>query len=162
MPDQVRHDGETLEGQLTKRIKMNKRPLVGVAVIIMKDHYVLLGKRKMSHGNGTWALPGGHLEFNETIEECATREVFEETGLYIKNIQHVAFTNDIFKEDQKHYVTLFIVAEYDRGIPELKEPDKCHQWGWFSWYDLPEPKFLSLENLLNQGFDPEKLVSKRN
>jgi 8-oxo-dGTP diphosphatase len=136
---------------------MVQRPLVGVAVIIMKDHNVLLGKRKMSHGDGTWALPGGHLEFNETIEGCAEREVLEETGLFIKNIRYGTFTNDIFINDQKHYITLFVVSEYDHGIPELKEPEKCHEWGWFSWGNLPEPKFLPLKNLLMQGFDPEKL-----
>jgi 8-oxo-dGTP diphosphatase len=136
---------------------MFQRPLVGVAVIIMKDHNVLLGKRKMSHGDGTWALPGGHLEFNETIEDCAKREVFEETGLFIKNIRYGTFTNDIFINDQKHYITLFVLSEYDHGIPELKEPDKCHEWGWFSWGNLPEPKFLPLKNLLMLGFDPEKL-----
>ncbi len=140
---------------------MTKRPLVGVAVIIMKDRKVLLGKRKMSHGEGTWALPGGHLEFNETIEDCARREVFEETGLIIKNIRYGAFTNDIFSGDQKHYVTLFVISEYDSGILEPKEPDKCHGWVWFSWCDLPEPKFLPLENLLKQDFDPEALISDR-
>jgi 8-oxo-dGTP diphosphatase len=45
--------------------KMVKRPLIGVAVIVMKDDRVLLGKRKNSHGADTWAFPGGHLEFNE-------------------------------------------------------------------------------------------------
>jgi len=139
---------------------MNQRPLVGVAVVIMKEYKVLLGKRKMSHGDGTWALPGGHLEFNETIENCAAREVFEETGLFIKNIRHGAFTNDIFRENKKHYVTLFVVSEYDHGILELKEPDKCHEWAWFSWSDLPPALFLPLENLLKQGFDPESMISR--
>ena len=60
---------------------MSKRPLIGVAVIVTKDDRVLLGKRKNSHGADTWAFPGGHLEFNESIADCAAREVFEETGL---------------------------------------------------------------------------------
>ena len=141
---------------------MIERPLVGVAVIVMKDHKVLLGKRKNSHGDGTWALPGGHLEFNETIESCAKREVFEETGLLIKNIRYGAFTNDIFIRDEKHYVTLFVVAQYEYGTLELKEPEKCHEWSWFSWSDLPEPRFLPLENLLKQGFDPESRISSEN
>jgi len=54
---------------------MDKRPLIGVAVIVIKENRVLLGKRKNSHGSGTWAFPGGHLEFNESIEDCARREV---------------------------------------------------------------------------------------
>lgn len=138
---------------------MNFKPLVGVAVIIFKDHKVLLGKRKNSHGHGSWAFPGGHLEFNETIEGCARREVYEETGLYIKNIRHGAFTNDIFSDEHKHYITLFVVSEYDYGLLQLREPDKCEEWSWFSWSALPEPKFLPLNNLLKQGFEPHSVMS---
>ena len=74
----------------------------------------------------------GHLEFNESIEGCAKREVFEETGLDIKGLRYTAFTNDIFKEEKKHYVTLFIIAKYDYGTLQLKEPDKCEKWDWFN------------------------------
>lgn len=137
---------------------MNKRPRVGVAVMIVQNYMVLLGKRKMSHGDGTWALPGGHLEFNETIEDCAKREVFEETGLLIKDVRYAAFTNDIFRDEKKHYVTLFVVSEHCHGTPELKEPDKCEGWKWFSWRMLPEPLFLPLKNLLAQGFDPDVFI----
>src|SRR3989339_718967 len=63
---------------------MKKMPKVGVAVIIIKNGKVLMHKRKNSHGDGTWSLPGGHLEFNESLEECAQRETFEETGMKIK------------------------------------------------------------------------------
>ncbi len=45
---------------------MVKRPLVGIAVLVINDNRVLLGKRKNAHGSGTWAFPGGHLEFNES------------------------------------------------------------------------------------------------
>ncbi len=133
---------------------MQKRPAVGVAVIIVKNGKILLGKRLSSHGSGDWAFPGGHLELNESIVECAKREVFEETGLHIKNTQHFAYTNDIFKEEKKHYVTLFVRSEYDRGTLELKEPDRCSKWAWFEWEMLPEPLFLSLKNFLNLGLNP--------
>jgi len=133
---------------------MQHRPAVGVAVIVIKNAKVLLGRRLNSHGSGTWALPGGHLELNESIEDCAKREVFEETGLSIKNLQCTTFTNDIFEKENKHYVTLFVVSEYDSGKLQLKEPDKCERWGWFSWNEFPEPLFLSLKNLLNQEFNP--------
>jgi 8-oxo-dGTP diphosphatase len=131
---------------------MKNRPLVGVAVIVIKNGKVLLGKRKGSHGSGYWAFPGGHLEMNESIEACARREVFEETGISIKNIRYAAFTNDIFEEAQKHYVTLFVVAEYHGGDLQVIEPDKCEMWDWFIWGKFPENLFLSLENLLTQGF----------
>lgn len=63
---------------------MHKRPAVGVGVLIFNDKkQMLLGKRKGSHGAGTWCNPGGHLEFGESFEQCAIREVEEETGLKI-------------------------------------------------------------------------------
>lgn len=131
---------------------MDKRPLVGVAAIIIKDGKVLLGKRKNAHGSGTWQFPGGHLEFNETIENCAQREVLEETGIKIKNIRLGPYTNDIFEQEQKHYITLFVMAEYDSGELALKEPQKCEKWGWFEWTRLPQPSFLPIINLLKQNF----------
>lgn len=79
------------------------RPKVGVAVIIRKDNKILLGKRIGSHGAGTWAFPGGHLEFGETPEQCAQREVFEETGLLLENFLRHGYTNDIFNVENKHY-----------------------------------------------------------
>lgn len=89
---------------------------------------------------------------NESIEACARREVSEETGVSIQNIRYATFTNDIFKEEQKHYVTLFVVSEYHGGDLQVKEPDKCDKWEWFIWGAFPENLFLSLKNLLAQGF----------
>jgi 8-oxo-dGTP diphosphatase len=139
---------------------MNNRPFVGVAVIVQKDGKVLLGQRKNSHGSGTWAFPGGHLEYHETIEACAIREVFEETNLAIKNINHIAYTNDIFRQEHKHYVTLFVSAQYDSGDLEIKEPDKCEKWDWFHWDKLPEPMFLPLKNFIQQGHHLDQIYHK--
>ena len=47
--------------------RVASQPLVGVAVMIIRDGKVLFGKRLASHGTGTWHLPGGHLEFMETV-----------------------------------------------------------------------------------------------
>jgi 8-oxo-dGTP diphosphatase len=90
-----------------------KRPQVGVGVFIKKDGKILVGKRKGSHGAGTWALPGGHLEPGESFDACCKREVLEETGLIIKNVSPVVFTNDIFHDEGRHYITLFFKGEYE-------------------------------------------------
>jgi 8-oxo-dGTP diphosphatase len=129
------------------------RPKVGVGVIIIKDGKVLLGKRKGSHGEGAWALPGGHLEFFETLEDCAKRETKEETGIAIKNIQKFAYTNDIFPIEQKHYITCFVKAEYDSGDVRVMEPDKCEKWEWFERGNFPDPIFIPLQNLLKENIN---------
>lgn len=132
----------------------NERPKIGVGVIIRKGGKVLMGKRKNSHGDGTWSFPGGHLEMNESIEGCAERELGEEVGIKIKNLRRVHFTNDIFKEEKKHYVTLFLVADYKSGVVKVKEPEKLERWEWREWSKLPKPLFLPIVNLLKVGFDP--------
>jgi 8-oxo-dGTP diphosphatase len=131
---------------------MVKRPLIGVAVIVIKEARVLLGKRKNAHGSGTWAFPGGHLEFNESIKACARREVFEETGIQIKNLRYGPYTNDIFADEEKHYVTLFIISDYDSGSPVAKEPHKCDKWAWIPWPPVVRPCFRPITNLLKLNF----------
>lgn len=127
-------------------------PKVGVGVIIIKDNKVLYGKRKRSLENGFWCFPGGHLEFNEEFGECAIREVKEEAGIKIKNVKFAAVTNDLFKKESKHYITVFMKAEYDSGNP--KESEEVGNWTWRGWYNPPKPLFLPNINLLKQGYNP--------
>lgn len=134
-----------------------ERPKVGIGVIVMKDGRFLMGWRKASHGSGTWCPPGGHLEYGETPEECAMRETLEETGMKIKNIRFGFATNDIFGDDKKHYVTLNMVAEWESGKPRAMEPGKVSEWRWFSWDEIPEKVFKSVQNMLRQGFRPDGL-----
>lgn len=129
-------------------------PRIGIGVIITKNNLVLIGKRKNAHGQGCWAFPGGHLEFFEHIEACARREVAEETGLTVANVSFAALTNDFFEKEQKHYVTIFMKADYVTGTPEVKEPHKCETWQWVAWDDLPKPLFLTIQNLKEQGYAP--------
>jgi 8-oxo-dGTP diphosphatase len=131
-----------------------RSPRIGVGVIVMRDEKVLLGLRQGSHGSGTWALPGGHLEFGETVEACAAREVLEETGLVVSQFRPGPFTNDVMVADGKHYVTLFVVADNAVGEPAVCEPAKCACWEWCDWSELPEPLFQPLQTLKRSGFQP--------
>jgi len=134
------------------------KPQVGVGVIIIRNGRVLLGERRSSHGAGTWALPGGHLEFGESVEDCARRETEEETGLRLSTITMGPFTNDVFAEEQKHYVTLFVLATSEGGEAQVREPAKCSRWEWFRWSDLPSPLFQPLQTLRQSGYVPETLT----
>lgn len=131
-----------------------KRPKVGVGIIVRKDNKVLVGKRRGKHGNKTWGFPGGHLEFMEAIEDCVTREVLEETSILVKNIKFAAFTNDLFEDSRKHYITIYMVCDYQSGKVRNVEPEKSGEWYWFSWDELPEPLFLPIKNLLIQNYNP--------
>ncbi len=121
---------------------------VGVGVIVTKDDRVLLIKRTGSHGAGTWSCPGGLIDFGESIEQCAIREMKEETGLDIECVTFKAITNDIFPDEQKHYITVWVTGEYTGGKEKVVSPREATEVGWFEWNKLPQPLFVSLENFV--------------
>ncbi|KAL7589702.1 nudix hydrolase 1 [Lactuca sativa] len=133
-------------------------PVIAVVVFLIKDNTVLLGRRRDSVGLNTFALPGGRLEFGESFEECATREVKEETGLDIKDIQFLTVTNDVFTEAEKpfHSVAIYMRASLSDPdqIPQNVEPDKCYGWDWYDWKKPPQPLFRPLETMLKTGLNP--------
>jgi 8-oxo-dGTP diphosphatase len=138
-----------------------RRTRVGVGVLIVRDGRVLLGVRRGSHGAGTWAPPGGHLEFGESVEACARREAAEETGLALGAVSPGPYTVDAFPEEGKHYVTLFAIAECAEGAgePRALEPERCAAWEWHDWRALPSPLFAPLASLVARGYLPPGVLS---
>lgn len=135
-----------------------RRPSVGLGVIVQRGHHVLFGRRTGAHGEGTWSIPGGHLEFGESFAECAHREVLEETGVEInvETLSPVGFTNDIFTgaDRGKHYVTLYFVAKYRSGEAGVVEPHKFEAVAWRRHGEIAHGAlFLPLRNLIRQGVD---------
>lgn len=101
---------------------------------------------------GTWSVPGGHLDYGETIEEGAKREVKEETGLKITGIKIAGITNDIFEKEGKHYITIWVTSSWKNGIPKLMEPDKFLDLNWHDFETLPENLFLPWKELFKSDF----------
>lgn len=138
---------------------------VGVGVIVRSFAHpgcVLVGKRKGSTGAGLLALPGGHLEMNETYQNCGVREIKEETNLDIADIQFVHLTQDIAigGNPDKHYITIFVSGVISAGSDPLTlmEPDKCEGWEFKEWssimnlyHENPGVLFDPLRNFIRDG-----------
>ncbi len=127
-----------------------KRPKIGVAVLVLHDGKILLGKRKGTHGAGMWEAPGGHLEYGETIEECAIRELKEETGLSTPSADVIDWVENPAKIGNRHYVTFFALVQSFSGTPTVCEKEKSEGWEWFSIENLPSPLFSTIPLLLEK------------
>lgn len=117
-------------------------PKVAVNVFVIRDKKILLGKRKNTAGEGDWGLPGGHLEFMEHLSEGAKRELEEETGLKTKDLSFLHMINDPRAEDDTHYLHVDFITKDFQGEPKLMEPNKCYEWRWFGFSDLPKNIFI--------------------
>lgn len=122
---------------------MTKIPRIGVGVAVLTDTGYILIKRQGSHGAGEWALPGGHLEFGESVENCARREVFEELGVELEDVEtYPIFTEDFYPD--RHYITLYVFG-YTKDTPKIMEPDKASELiTLYSCEDPPTPTFSGL------------------
>jgi 8-oxo-dGTP diphosphatase len=123
------------------------RPKVGIGVYIVDGNGNLLMTMRIGvHEPGTWCPPGGHLEMGESFLECSKKEVKEEVGLDIEDVEFLAVVNNIFSPE-KHYVNIDFLARGVSGMPFIGEPDKIAEIGWYSLDDLPQPLMLPTSNL---------------
>lgn len=125
----------------------------GVGVLVVRNSKVLLGRRLVAHGYGTWSLPGGKPKPGESPEGCALRELREETGLEGTSPSVVAETLDGFPVSRRVFRTRFVTVNA-AGEPRAREPDKTKAWGWHAWHDLPTPLFEPVSSLIAAGYDP--------
>ncbi len=129
------------------------RPTIGVGVLVWREKQLLLGKRLADNQDICWQFPGGHLENNESVIDCAVREVREETGLKVKSLRHLGFTNNTFVMGQRQYITLLVSCDYKSGVAQRLEPDKCEQWQWFDYQKLPATLFKPIPLFMSQCDD---------
>jgi len=136
---------------------MDIRPTVGVGVLIWREQQLLLGKRlterHVEKQSTCWQFPGGHLENNESVIECAVREVREETGLQVRALRHLGYSDKTFVIGQQPYVALLVSCDYRSGVAQVLEPKKCEHWQWFDYKKLPAPLFEPIRIFISQCDD---------
>lgn len=110
---------------------------------------ILLIQRKNDPFKGQWALPGGFLEENETMEDGAKRELEEETGLKIEKLQQVAAFGTPGRDPRGRTISIAFVGLID-AEPKIKASDDAQDVKWFDLNDLPNLAFDHSE-IINAG-----------
>jgi len=119
--------------------------VVCIDAIIVQGVDVLLIRRKYPPFKGMWALPGGKLELNETLEECLVREVKEETGLDVVSFELSSVQSEPRRDPRGRYVSVvYRVTEYSG---ELQAGD-----------DAAHAQFLHVSDDTKLAFDHEQIL----
>ncbi len=116
-----------------------KTPTVTADAAVIERGRVLLVKRGEPPFRGMWALPGGHVEHNERVEDAAVREAREETGLEVEPVRLVGVYSKPGRDPRGHYITIAYLCEAAGGRPE-PGGDAEEVW-WFPLGDLPRMAF---------------------
>jgi len=111
---------------------------------------VLLIKRKNEPFRDQWALPGGFLEENETMEEGAKRELEEETGLKLEKLQQIGAFGTPGRDPRGRTISIAFLALIDAEA-KVKASDDAVDSKWFSFFDLPD-----------LAFDHREIISEAN
>jgi 8-oxo-dGTP diphosphatase len=120
------------------------RPAVTVDVVLVtrgRDPRVLLIRRKHEPFAGTWALPGGFVDMDETLEAAAHRELREETGLEVKKLEQLYTFGDPGRDPRGRTIAVAYFAVV--GLAKLKPvaADDAAEVGWFSLRKPPPLAF---------------------
>ena len=119
---------------------MRKIPVLTVDVVIRRGNEYLFIKRAKEPYKGYWALPGGIVEYGETVEQAAKREAKEETGLEIRLLKLVGVYSDPKRDPRGHYVSIAWLAEPVGG--KLSKSEEVEEIKFFE----KKPKKLAFDH----------------
>jgi 8-oxo-dGTP diphosphatase len=116
-----------------------RSPALTVDGILIEDGALLLVLRKNPPFQGTWALPGGFVEYGEKTEEAMIREMSEETGLKISICSLIGVYSDPYRDPRGHTVTVAYLVERVSGT--LNAGDDAKSVKFFKRDKLPALAF---------------------
>jgi 8-oxo-dGTP diphosphatase len=119
------------------------RPAVTADCIVITkeaEPKVLLIERGGEPFKGCWALPGGFMNMDETTEQCAFRELEEETGLKIGEVHQIGAYSRVDRDPRGRTITVAYLAVVDTPIA-VKGQDDAAKAQWFPLSALPELAF---------------------
>jgi 8-oxo-dGTP diphosphatase len=127
---------ESLKGQLEKEWK---KPSVTADGIVVRGNDVALVRRRNEPFKGMYALPGGFMDYGESFEHCAIREVEEETGLKTEIVALVGVYSEPGRDPRGHVVSAAFHLRPVGGT--LKGGDDAEEAEWVPLDDLPKMAF---------------------
>lgn len=127
---------------------------VGVHVLLERDGEVLLMRRAgTGFFDGLYSLPGGHVEEGESLRATAIREMAEELGIVLDEVD-LSVVGVVHRRSDTNRIDFFLAAHRWRGEPKIAEPDKCDALQWFARDALPEAIVPYIRDALGAGPDP--------
>ena len=110
----------------------SQAPIIGVSTCVLHDGRFLLIQRGKAPNLGLWSLPGGHVEYSETLRQAAARELREETTI-TADIGDVVDVLDIIRRDDanetvRHYVVVVFQGHYLSGNPRAGDDAADTAW----------------------------------
>ena len=121
------------------------RPAVTADIIIIKriddQQFVLLIERKHPPFEGMWALPGGFLEMDETLEEAALRELQEETGIAGIELKQFHTFSKVNRDPRHRTITTVFIGFTDNETAAPEAGDDAAKAEWFALDKLPPLAF---------------------
>ena len=119
------------------------RPAVTADCVVITreaEPKVLLIQRGFAPYKGCWAFPGGFMNMDETTEQCAIRELEEETGLKVSTVYQIGTYSKVNRDPRGRTITVAYIAIIDSPL-EVQGRDDAAKAEWFHISDLPELAF---------------------